>query len=52
MFYAYSRSESKIDEKEAQFETKISEKDRQLNEAQKMLTEIQVANKEFKDKIA
>jgi hypothetical protein len=51
VFFAYSRSESKIDEKEHQMQAVISEKDRQLGEVNQMLTEAQGANKEFKDKI-
>lgn len=51
VFFAYSRSESKIDEKEVQMQAVITEKERQLGEAQQMLTEVQGANKEFKDKV-
>ena len=51
VFYAYSRSESKIDEKEEQMQAVITEKDRQLGEVNQMLTEVQGTNKEFKDKI-
>lgn len=51
MFFAYSRSESKIDEKEHQMQAVISEKERQLGEVSQMLNEAQGVNREFKDKM-
>jgi hypothetical protein len=52
VFFAYSRSESKIDEKEIVYQSEIEEGKRQIQDAQKVIAEIQAANKEFKDKIA
>ena len=51
VFYAYSRSESKIDEKEEQMQAVITQKDTELGSLQQLLTEAQGANREFKDRI-
>lgn len=51
VFYAYSRSETKIDEKEEGFKVQIEAKEKEIEEIKQKLEELNATNKSIREKL-